>query len=332
MMAERLLACLRARLGPGIDFSAPPAALSGGFDTSIFAFRLKGAPADWSGELVLRVMAFAASALRARREAATHAALVESGFPAPRILLVETQGEVLGKPFLVMERLPGETMWSAAVGPGGGLGRLWGMPRQLGEIHARLHGVPGIALLECAARFEVDPILVTLGGEVRRLRARIGEAGVAGLLPGAAWLEAKMPPPAESEVICHGDFHPLNIMVQGDRITGVIDWAQAIAAEPAYDVAATRVLGRLADPNLPRWAHAAIGIARRLMLRRYMNVYRALRPLEPRNLPYFEALRILSALTFAGERPGPGNPWGTAPVVAALKREFEQISGVAVRL
>jgi aminoglycoside phosphotransferase (APT) family kinase protein len=25
------------------------------------------------------------------------------------------------------------------------------------------------------------------------------------------------------EVICHGDFHPLNIMMEAGRITGVID-------------------------------------------------------------------------------------------------------------
>src|SRR6476620_5398038 len=116
MVEERLLACLRARLGSGIDFAAAPAALSGGFDTTVMAFRLNGAPAEWSGDLVLRVMSFAASAMRVRREAATHAALVEAGFPAPRILLAETDGEVLGRPFLIMERVPGETLWASIVG------------------------------------------------------------------------------------------------------------------------------------------------------------------------------------------------------------------------
>jgi aminoglycoside phosphotransferase (APT) family kinase protein len=332
MIAERLRSRLRKRLGEGIDFAAPPAALSGGFDTAIFAFRLTGAPADWSGELILRVMPFAGSAMRVRREAATHAALVEAGFPAPRILLAETDEAALGKPFLIMERLPGRTMWEAIVGKDGRLARLVALPGQLAEIHARMHRVKGEALLASARAHAVDRNLVTLAGEVRRLRRRIDEAGLGGLRRGADWLERNMPAPAEPEVICHGDFHPLNVMVKDDRVTGVIDWAQAIVAEPAYDVGATRVLGRFADPHLPRWAHGPIGIARQLILRRYRQVYRTLRPFEERNVPYFEAVRVLSALTFAGERPGPGNPWGAPHTVAVLTQAFERISGVAVHI
>ena len=332
MTAERLLACLRERLGGGIDFAAPPAPLSGGFDTTVSAFRLKGAPADWSGELVLRVMSFAVSAMRVRREAATHAALVEAGFPAPRVLLTETDGEVLGRPFLIMERVPGETMWSAIVGPNGRLGRLPAMPRQMGEVHARVHGIAGEALLASARRFDVDPDLVTLVGEVRRIRTRIEEAGAAGLLPGAAWLEAKMPPPAQPQVLCHGDFHPLNIMVQDERVTGVIDWAQAIAAEPAFDIAASRVLGRFANLSTSPWVRGPLGLARLLLLRRYRLSYCAHRALDERNLPYFEAVRVLSALAFAAERPGPGNPWGAPHILATLYRHFEQVAGVRVRI
>jgi aminoglycoside phosphotransferase (APT) family kinase protein len=141
-----------------------------------------------------------------------------------------------------------------------------------------------------------------------------------------------MPPPTQPEVICHGDFHPLNVMVQGERVTGVIDWPQAIAAEPAYDVAATRMLGRFANLSASPWVRAPLGLARPLMLGRYALAYRAHRPLDERNIPYFEALRVLSALTFAGERPGPGNPWGAPHTLAALYRHFEQIAGVRVRI
>jgi aminoglycoside phosphotransferase (APT) family kinase protein len=332
MVAERLLACLRARLGSGIDFAAAPAALSGGFDTTVMAFRLNGAPAEWSGDLVLRVMSFAASAMRVRREAATHAALVEAGFPAPRILLAETDGEVLGRPFLIMERVPGETLWASIVGPNGRLGRLPAMPRQLGEVHARLHGIPGEALLESARKFEVDSELVTLGGEVRRIRTRIEQAGVTGLLPGASWLERNMPPPAQPEVICHGDFHPLNIIVQDDQVTGVIDWAQAIAAEPAFDVAASRVLARFANLSASLLMRGPVGLGRQLIFWQYERAYRAHRRLDTRNMRYFEAVRGLSALAFAGERPGPGNPWDVAHVRAALYRHFAEITGVHVRI
>jgi aminoglycoside phosphotransferase (APT) family kinase protein len=329
--SDRLLAYLRARLGSGVEFAAPPVPLSGGFDTTVMAFALRGVPAEWQGDLILRVMGFAASAVRVRREAATHAALVEAGFPAPRILLAEPEGAALGKPFLIMERIAGETMWTSIVGPNGRLRRLLDMPRQLGEIHAQLHGIAGATLLASARRFDVDPDLLTLAGEVRRLHRRAEEAGLSGLLPGTTWLQRNLPAPAQPETICHGDFHPLNIMVDGERFTGVIDWPQAIVAEAAYDVGATRLLGRFANLNDVAWIRGASDLARRRMLHRYELAYRTRRPLDGRNIPFFEAMRGLSALIFAGERPGPGNPWGAPHTVAALCRHFRQIAGVELR-
>src|SRR5262252_6406681 len=90
-LADRLLDDLRGRLGAGVGFAERPVPLSGGFDTTILAFRLSGAPAEWSGPLILRVMARAETAPRVLREAAFHAALVQSGFPAPRVLLHDTE-------------------------------------------------------------------------------------------------------------------------------------------------------------------------------------------------------------------------------------------------
>jgi hypothetical protein len=69
------------------------------------------------------------------------------------------------------------------------------------------------------------------------------------------------------------------------------------------------------------------------MVRRYMSVYRAMAPLQTRNLAYYEAIRILSALAFAGEqRPQAGNPWNAPHTMAVLIRRFEAISGVRVRV
>ena len=54
-LASAFLAHLRAELhAPHLAYAAPPAAISGGFDTRIFAFRLSGAAAPWSGPLILR--------------------------------------------------------------------------------------------------------------------------------------------------------------------------------------------------------------------------------------------------------------------------------------
>ena len=143
-------------------------------------------------------------------------------------------------------------MWTNAVGPNGSLKLLTSVSRRLAETHVLLHGVPAEVLHASAQQFGVDPELLTLTGELRRLEGRIRRAGRAGLEAGAAWLAQNLPLPAQAEVICHGDFHPLNIVMEGDKLSGVVDWPQAIVAEPAYDVAGTRVVMRFGDMGLAR--------------------------------------------------------------------------------
>jgi len=84
---------------------------------------------------------------------------------------------------------------------------------------------------------------------------------------------------------------------------------------------------------VPAAARGVAPLVRRLMVRRYMSVYRAAAPLETRNLAYYEAIRILSALIFAGEpRSQPANPWNAPHTVKRLVCEFERISGIRVRV
>ena len=330
-LADRLLGHLRERLEAGVGYAEPPVPLSGGFDTTILAFRLKDVPPDWATPLILRVMTRPDQGPRVLREAAVHAALVQAGFPAPRVLLHETELAPLGLPFLVMERLPGGTMW-AALAKAGPLAFL-SMPRRLAELHVRLHRVSGEAVRESARALGVDPMVMGVQADVERLHRRIVRDRLEVLLPAADWLVGHVPAPAQAEVICHADFHPLNIMMDGDRVSGVIDWANVVIAEPAYDVAALRTIAFYVDLGIPAWARGTTNLGRRLMVQRYMSLYRAMAPLETRNLPYYEAVRILSALIFAaGENPPAGNPWNAPHTVKRLVSEFERISGVRVPL
>jgi Phosphotransferase enzyme family len=50
-----------------------------------------------------------------------------------------------------------------------------------------------------------------------------------------------------TRVICHGDLHPFNLLVDGDQWT-LIDWSTAVVADPHYDLAFTTLM--LANPPL----------------------------------------------------------------------------------
>jgi aminoglycoside phosphotransferase (APT) family kinase protein len=328
--SEILLQYLRAKLGRDAGFALPPVQLSGGFDTEIFAFALVGAPPEWSGDLILRLMpqADAIGGLRVRREAATHAALAGAGIAVPRILAVEPDSAPIGQPFLVMSRLAGAHMLAGLT-----LGRIGGRTRTLADTQAAFNRVPGAALLAEAKRAGLDPEDFAIEGWIGRLQQRIGDARLEVLRAAHDWIARHRPVPAEPEGICHGDYHPLNVMLLDEKLSGVIDWAMAISAEPAFDVAATRVVLSLGHAGEPDWAHPLAAWLQRRLIARYTRLYREAQPFDDRNLTYYEAMRVLSALIVAGEKAGdPRNPWGAPPILAGLIGHFERITGVRVRM
>jgi aminoglycoside phosphotransferase (APT) family kinase protein len=52
-------------------------------------------------------------------------------------------------------------------------------------------------------------------------------------------------PEPKRAVLLHLDYHPLNVLTDGKRITGVLDWANTCAGDPRIDLARTRTILRL---------------------------------------------------------------------------------------
>ena len=75
--------------------------------------------------------------------------------------------------------------------------------------------------------------------------------------------------------LCHGDFHPGNVLVGADRIS-VIDWANATRGVPESDFARTLLLLKQADP-LPGTSLVFRGLmatGRSMFARAYARAYR----------------------------------------------------------
>ncbi|HJQ55555.1 MAG TPA: hypothetical protein VJ890_01525, partial [Vineibacter sp.] len=88
-VADRLLGHLRARMdAPALAYAEAPARVTGGFETSIFGFRLADPPATLAGPLILRALRPLRDPRQIRLEAAIQNALVAQGYPAPRALLL----------------------------------------------------------------------------------------------------------------------------------------------------------------------------------------------------------------------------------------------------
>jgi aminoglycoside phosphotransferase (APT) family kinase protein len=214
---------------------------------------------------------------------------------------------------MVMQRVPGRTLGHAIEGFGAGsslAGRvrlllslpavLTGIIDQWVEMQIRLHQLPAEKLLRAAAAAGIEAGVVTFEGQLARLRTIVERHRLAGLEPGLVWLDQHRPAPVQA-AICHGDFHPLNILAENGKPTGVIDWPNVVIAEPAMDVGSAIANISTVPINLP-WAlraaaQAAIGAA----LRRYQRAYHARRPLDDQAVRYYQAFRAVAQLV-AGRR------------------------------
>jgi aminoglycoside phosphotransferase (APT) family kinase protein len=327
-VAVRLLAYLQREIGPNVAFAEAPVPLSGGYNNTILAFRLRAAPEPYSGPLVLRLMRPADGALL-ERELITHEAMVDGGFPAPRVLMSSGGSEhALGAPFMIMERLKGVNMVESIIGKGGRLTRFFAMTPTLAAVHRQIHAVDPQPFLEAYEASKLDLEEVTAPYVVRAIAERVVRDNAVGLMPAAKWLVANLPQPETPPVICHGDFHPLNVIVDGDDVTGVVDWTLARLGDPAYDVGATVVLLLFGPVDVPGPLRGLVQRLRTFPARRYIRAYRSGNETNLRNLHYYECVRMLSIIAHASDM----DQWNDSRTLSALARRFKKHSGVEVRL
>jgi aminoglycoside phosphotransferase (APT) family kinase protein len=321
---ERLLAFLRTELGaPALTYAEEPWRLTGGYDTDIFAFALRGVPLDlptdeagYTGPLILRIMQPGYDSSRALREKAIHDTVTGLGYVAPRVLFATSDTTALGAAFLIMERIAGKPLLEA---------QPFNMARVLAEAQVRLHALPAPASLTG----EADDGL-TVQGYLCRLNEAV-MASLPGLRAGMEWLYANVPPSAGETVICHGDFHPMNILSDGKQITGVVDWPNAILGPPQLDVGSTLVIARFSQPANVSILERVLLVLRPVLARRYLGIYRKLSRRKLEGLETYEALACMRNLVDEGRRAVAGDVPG-AWDRTALVRHFRQLSGVDVSI
>jgi len=277
---------------PAVRFAEPPQPVRHGWDTYIYFFRLRGedlpleARADWSRPLVLRLYADAAQLPRAETDVAIQRFVVERGYPAaPPLVVIDPSASSLELPFVIMERLAGEPMLSrVSRNPVAGFAGI----RRMAELHAALH-----RLDPAGWPLPTDGTLVDRALE--QLRSDAERYGLADFDGQIAWLEAhKGAVISEEPRICHGDFHPLNILDDGRGHLSVVDWGGATVGDRHADVANTIIeLTLVPTTSLSRWQRARFSVTRRIAASRYLACYRRELPLEPARLRYWEALLVV---------------------------------------
>lgn len=165
--------------------------------------------------------------------------------------------QVEGRSGLVYERVEGMSMlemfqrapW-----------RVLQLGRTLAELHAQMHA--------CVFKADVPPLHKKLEFKIRR-----ADALPTPLKTALTTLLLALP---DGDRVCHGDFHPANVLMNGADAT-VIDWIDASSGNPLADVARTSIitLGATASSQIP---NLVLKVFVRVFHSAYLRHYFRLRP------------------------------------------------------
>jgi len=281
---------LAAHLGqPSVRFAESPEPVLHGWDTYIYMFRLDGAAGavadEWAQPLVLRIYADPEQWTRAETETAIQRFVAGRGIPAPRPLALVDAAAPFGLPFMIMERLPGRTMVHHI---GFNPIRASRTFAAMAAFHARLHRLPVDGWPFPGDAPLVDRQLALLRDDADRLDVHDADEAL-------LWLEQhKQAVIPEESSLCHGDFHPLNVLVDAGAQMSAVDWGLAMVGDRHCDVANTLAVVRLVPAaSLGRVQRIITSVLRRWMAARYLASYRALLPLDEARLRYWETFQAV---------------------------------------
>jgi hypothetical protein len=203
------------------------------------------------GDLVVKLYRSAAPKRAAFREAAILALVESFGLPVPSVTDVRQFGGRWGLAMTRAEVPPQAEQLDR--------GRL----REMASLHLRVHSHPGAQFASAKARLAAD----------------IGRADA---LTGAQKesLLARLVALPNGDRLCHGDFHPFNVLgARGQEV--IVDWPNASCGDPLADVCRSYVLMK---PSFPELASHYVDV--------YAEVSGASRDRILRWLPFAAAARL----------------------------------------
>ena len=214
----------------------------------------------WEEGTILRLLRDPEAGRLNERQAAAMESARSLGVRVPAVYGSKT---VMGRPGLIMERIEGTDLLALVARRPWKV--FWGA-RILGEVQARLHatsasgGLPG---LKAVLKQRIE--------SYDRLPEHLAKFALRAL--------DELP---DGDSLCHGDFHPGNILMAGETPV-VIDWTNATQGDPDADVARTLLMFRLGElpPGSPMLLRVLARFVRRAMASAYLRAYRGQRAVKP---------------------------------------------------
>lgn len=285
--------------------------INDGWESDVYAFQVESGPPTGRNlrELILRIYPGQDAYDKSANEFRSLALVRQAGYPVPQVYCLERDHSPFERPFLIMEKIQGRSMWPLIFqNP-----NLQDANRQLDffcSLFVRLHQLDWHPFVPDPLVYEPGTPGALIERQLSRIRSTVYQYPMPGMIRVFEWLENnKLAASGSKASLIHWDFHPHNILAchpgqHCQEPAYVIDWTGQDISDYRFDLA---------------WTLLLIGSyqgleAREAILRSYEQ--QAGQPVEA--LPYYDvaaAFRRLFSIVFSikygaqalGMRPGAEN-------------------------
>ncbi|HUE61216.1 MAG TPA: phosphotransferase family protein, partial [Acidimicrobiales bacterium] len=175
---------------------------------------------------VLRIAAPGTNRVPITTEAAAMAAARIAGVPVPEIICAGDEPEPFGRPFMIMERVEGETLARHVLRDEQFAGARNSFAQQCGQLLARLRGADAHAVPELNHEDQLERWTEIL---------RLTDVPVPTFELALRYLQENRPPSGPTTLV-HGDFRLGNLILGPDGIRAVLDWELVHLGDPLEDL------------------------------------------------------------------------------------------------
>lgn len=184
----------------------------------------------------------------ARNEAGALRELCSEGYPVPEVYGLFDDPNLPDAPFVVLQYLPGETVTRVALQDPAKM-QYW--LERASDLLLKLHGIKwetGYDWIEPLNPLAYAERMITWWS---RQSSDMDIDNDPDLRAGFDWLKSHVyiARQAKQQSLVHRDFHSDNLICDGKKIIGVIDWADLKIADPAVDVAWTYMILKTEAPE-----------------------------------------------------------------------------------
>jgi len=198
--------------------------------------------------------------------------LGEQGYPVPVVFHNDSTGDIINKPFIIMEYLSGNTMNHRYENASDS--EREELFQQMIELMVDLHRIKVTKIFPENKLKDTDEFLDFMFNQIDE---RIAWTKLDWVNPIVDWLKERRNDVEPHELsVVHGDFHGRNIMFRRDGTLSVIDWSGANVGDYRFDLAWTIIL----------FSTFGGSFFRDLLLNRYSDASGS----EIKDIEYFEVL------------------------------------------